>query len=100
MFYEKNETKQNDQKRGEKFSSGSRTPNLRRVRSRRYSIAQRKLLLNKIVQFSIFNIFAHKIMSVDAVWRWQGFIYEQLKNIFEEKKYGFDGKNCSLTHPY
>ena len=67
----KNKTKQNkiknDQRKGKKSSSGSRTPNLRRVRSRRYSFAQRQLILNKTVQFIIFNIFAHKILSVDAV---------------------------------
>ena len=67
-FTKKKKTKKKTTKKaGKKSSSGSRTPNLRRVRSRRYSIAQRQLVLNKIVQLIIFNIFTHKILSVDAV---------------------------------
>ena len=72
-FTKKKKTKQNEKttkKEGKKSSSRSRALNLRRVRSRRYSIAQRQLILNKIVQLIIFNIFAHKILSVDAFWRW------------------------------
>ena len=33
---------------------------------------------------------AHKILPEDAVWSWQSFIYEELKDTFEENKHGFD----------
>ena len=47
----------------------------------------------------IFNVFAHEILPVDdAVWRWQSFIYEEFKDIFEENKQGSDGKSCAWTH--
>ena len=35
---------------------------------------------------------------VDAVWSRQSFIYEELTDIFEENKNGFDSKSRTLTH--
>ena len=52
-----------------------------------------------VTEVCIFNIFAHEILPVDdAVWRWQSFIYEEFKDIFEENKQGSDGKSCAWTH--
>ena len=62
------------------------------------SIAPRQLMLIGSVKVIMFNIFAHEILPVDAVWSWQSFIYEELKDIFEENKQGFDGKSLTLTH--
>ena len=36
------------------------------------------------------NTVAHEIRPLDAVWSRQSFIYEELKDIFEENKHGFD----------
>ena len=41
----------------------------------------------------IFNFFAHEILPVDAVWSWQSFIYEELKDVVDENKQGFDGQS-------
>ena len=52
-----------------------------------------------VTEVCIFNVFAHEILPVDdAVWRWQSFIYEEFKDIFEENKQGSDGKSCAWTH--
>ena len=46
-----------------------------------------------VTEVCIFNVFAHEILPVnDAVWRWQSFIYEEFKDIFEENKQGSDDK--------
>ena len=52
-----------------------------------------------VTEVCIFNVFAHEILPVDdAFWRWQSFIYEEFKDIFEENKQGSDGKSCAWTH--
>ena len=52
-----------------------------------------------VTEVCIFDVFAHEILPVDdAVWRWQSFIYEEFKDIFEENKQGSDGKSCAWTH--
>ena len=52
-----------------------------------------------VTEVCIFNVFAHEILPVDdAVWRWQSFIYEEFKDIFEENKQGSDGKSCAWAH--
>ena len=56
------------------------------------SIVPRHQVLNLRVKFIVFNIFAHEILPVDAVW---GFMYEEFKDIFEGNKQGFDGKSCT-----
>ena len=53
---------------------------------------------SKVVKLIIFNFFAHEILSVDTVWTWQSFTYEELKDIFKENKHGFDCKRHTLTY--
>ena len=38
----------------------------------------------------ILNSFAHENLPVDAVWRRKSYIDEELKDIFQENKHGFD----------
>ena len=46
----------------------------------------------------IFNVFAHKILLVDAVWAWQGFIYGgSWRILFMGNKQGFDSKGSFFT---
>ena len=54
------------------------------------SIASRQLILITLVKSIILNTFAHEILPVDAVWSRESFIYEELKDIFEKNKHGFD----------
>ena len=54
------------------------------------SIAPRQLISPNRVKLIIFKTFAHEILPVDAVWSPQSVIYEELKDIFEENKHGFD----------
>ena len=54
------------------------------------SIAPRQLILVTLVKLIILNTFAHEILPVDAVWSRESFIYEELKDIFEKNKHGFD----------
>ena len=43
-----------------------------------------------MLEIIIFNAFAHEILPVDAVWSRSDVIHEELKDIFEENKHGFD----------
>ena len=57
-----------------------------------------RLILKSLDNIIIFNTFAHELLPVDAVWSRQSFIYEELTDIFEENKHGFDSKSRTLTH--
>ena len=69
----------------------SRISDLRPGGSTRY-------LLKSLDKLIIFNTFARELLPVDAVWSPSSFIYEELTDIFEESKHGFDSKSRTLTH--
>ena len=50
-------------------------------------------MLNRIVDLIIFITFAHEILLVDSGYSWLSLIYEELKDILEENKHGFDCKS-------
>ena len=49
-----------------------------------------QLLIVKAPFKLILNSFAHENLPVDAVWRRKSYIDEELKDIFQENKHGFD----------
>ena len=53
------------------------------------SVAPRLLIVKAPVKL-IRNSFAHENLPVDAVWRRKSYIDEELKDIFQENKHGFD----------
>ena len=53
------------------------------------SVAPRLLIVKALVKL-ILNSFAHENLPVDAVWRRKSYIDEELKDIFQENKHGFD----------
>ena len=53
------------------------------------SVAPRLVIVKAPVKL-ILNSFAHENLPVDAVWRRKSYIDEELKDIFQENKHGFD----------
>ena len=53
------------------------------------SVAPRLLIVKAPVKL-ILNSFAHENLPVDAVWRRKSYIDEELKDMFQENKHGFD----------
>ena len=80
MFYEKTK-KQKDQKKKKGESPTWRVNVL--------SVAPRLLIVKAPVKL-ILNSFAHENLPVDAVWRRKSYIDEELKDMFQENKHGFD----------
>ena len=99
----KKRTKQNKRTKKTKKKSVPRresNPGLPTYKRDAVSVAPRQLILNirAYDKLIIFNAFADEILPVDTVWNQSSVIYEELKDIFEENKHGFDSQSCTLTH--
>ena len=79
MFYQKRK-KQKDQKKKEESPTW---------RVNALSVVPRLLIVKAPVKL-ILNSFAHENLPVDAVWRRKSYTDEELKDIFQENKHGFD----------